>query len=285
MKTICRAFGVVLLLLAGTVHAFDVPANDGYVTQTSQIITPAQEAQLEQVLTEEEKTTSNEIAILLTDTLGDDSIEDVSNRVFREWGVGKNDKNNGILIVLVAADQLVRIEVGYGLEGAVPDIVTKGVIDTDMIPNFVQGKYYEGLAAGVESLRKHIAGEYTADRYEQSDLPAPSQVLLFVFFILIQVFASVMARSKSWWLGGVLGGIVGLILIFLYAWWVALPFLIAGGLLLDYVLSKKGPPRRGRGGGFWIGGGGFGGGGGGGGGGFGGFGGGSSGGGGATGKW
>lgn len=281
MRVSFRLLGLGLLLMGGVAHAFGVPPNDGFFTQTSPILTASQEAEIERLLTDEEETSGNEIAILLTDTLGGDSIEVVSNDVFRAWGVGKKDYDNGILIVVAAADQEARIEVGYGLEGAVPDIVAKGVIENDMVPPFIEGKYYDGLIAAIDSLRKHIAGEYTADRYAESDLPDIGQVLLFLFFIAFQVCGSLMARTKSWWLGGVLGGIAGIVLIVLFSWWIALPFLIGGGLLLDYGLSKAGPARRGRG--FWIGGGG--GGFGGGGGGFGGFGGGSSGGGGASGKW
>ncbi len=286
------AIVTTVLGMTGTVLAYDVPSNDGFVTQymsekgAATVLTSEQEASLEGTLSAYEKQTSNEIAIFITDSLHDQPIEDVANTVFRAWGVGKNDKNNGILMVLAAADHKVRIEVGYGLEGAVPDIVAKGVIDTDMTPQFQEGKYFEGLTAGVDALIKHIGGEYTADRYADSGSDT-FPFLLFVAFILFQIFGAWMASTKSWWLGGVLGGVFGLIAALAFNWWLSIPPFILFGLLVDYVLSKNasrfGKNRRGRwGGGF----GGFGGGmGGSGGGGFGGFGGGSSGGGGASGSW
>jgi uncharacterized protein len=176
----------------------------------------------------------------------------------------------------------VTIQTGYGLEGAVPDLVAKGIIDTDIIPHFREAQYYEGIAAAIDSLQKHIGGEYTAERYEDPG-EGPWPFLFFMGFMFLNFIGSFLARSKSWWMGGVLGFILGIILMALYSWWVAIPILVVLGLLFDYIVSRM-PGGSGRRGGFrgpW-GGGGFGGGGGGG---FGGFGGGSFGGGGASGKW
>jgi uncharacterized protein len=70
------------------------------------------------------------------------------------------------LILIALEDREVTIQTGYGLEGAVPDLVAKGIIDTDIIPHFREAQYYEGIAAAIDSLQKHIGGEYTAERYE-----------------------------------------------------------------------------------------------------------------------
>jgi uncharacterized protein len=175
----------------------------------------------------------------------------------------------------------VFIATGYGLEGAVPDIVAKGVIEEDMLPSFRDGDFAQGIDLGIGSLKKHIGGEYTAERYtDPGDGPWP--FLFFFGFVFFDFIAAFLGRSKSWWFGGILGGILGVVLTAMYAWWISIPGLVALGLVFDYVLSKSGyngRGRGGRGGGFWTGGSG------GGGGGFGGFGGGSFGGGGAGGRW
>ncbi len=274
----------ILLVASGVAHAFDVPPNDGFYTQTTPVITPAQEAQIEAILSDEEKTSSNQIAVLVVETLHDEPIEDVANLVFRTWGIGQKDKNNGILLLVAAADRTMRIEVGYGLEGAVPDIVAKGIIDQDIAPEFREAKYYEGIAAGIDALKKHVSGEYTVDRYAQTDSPGIYPFLLFLLFVFMNLSGSFLARTKSWWQGGILGGAFGVILAIIYSWWIAIPILVVLGLLFDYGASKYPNAFRRRRGGFWIGGGrgGFGGGSSGG---FGGFGGGSSGGGGASGGW
>ncbi len=275
------AFAFVWCLYGVAAHpvayAFDVPPNDGFVTDLTGKLTPQQEQDLEQKLTAYRQKTSNEIAILFVNNLGGEPIEDVALQVGRKWQVGTKENNNGILIVVSYEDRSVYIATGYGLEGAVPDIVAKGVIDTDMLPAFRDGKYYEGLAAGTDSLEKHIGGEYTADRYATQDGPGLWGVGVVFFFIFFNFFTAYLGRSKSWWLGGVMGGIFGVFITALYTWWLAIPLFIALGLIFDFIVSKnpRGPGGRGGRGGW---GGGFGGG-------FGGFSGGSFGGGGAGGRW
>lgn len=273
------------LLMPFAAHAVTIPPNDGFVTDAADALTPEEEAALESDLSAYRTATSNEIAIVILQTLEGTPIEDAGLEIGRKWGVG-SEKNNGILLTVALDERAVRFDVGYGLEGAVPDIVAKGIIDEDIFPAFRDGAYGEGIVAAVDSLKKHIGGEYTAERYEASGAPVFSIYLLFLGFIFLQWLFAVMGRTKSWWLGGVVGGVGGIVLAALFAWWISIPILVALGLLLDFIISKN-FHKRGRtswwaGGGWGPGGGRFGGGSGGG---FGGFGGGSFGGGGASGRW
>ncbi len=274
---------IALSLVPVSGFAFDIPANDGFVTDTVGILTKEQDQQLEQELTDYRAQTSNEIAVVIVKTVGQESIADIGLQIGRKWGVG-SAKNNGILVLIAYEDHSVWINVGYGLEGVMQDLVTQGIVDTDMIPNFRDGNYYQGIESAIDSIKKHIGGEYTADRYapHAGDFQ-PSSGFVFFGFLLFQVLIAILGRTKSWWLGGVFGGVAGIALVVLYGWWVSIPILVILGLFFDFVVSKAYRPGR-RGPRFWIGGGGFGGGSGGGGG-FGGFGGGSFGGGGAGGKW
>lgn len=266
--------------------AFEIPPIDGFVTDAANRLNAAQKQDLEEKLVEYWRSTSNEIAIVTVSTLNGEPIEEVALAIARKLAIGQKTKDNGILILISFDNNMIRMEVGYGLEGAVPDIVAKGIIDTDLIPAFRQGDYYGGMLAAFDSLSKHIGGEYTADRYTTQDSGGGS-ITYFIFFglIVLQWLLAVMARSKSWWLGGVFGGIGGLVLALIFGWWLSIPALIVIGLLLDFAVSK-GYRKRGNSawwaGGGWGGGGGFGGRGGGG---FGGFGGGGFGGGGASGRW
>lgn len=271
-----------IIAFAAPVSAFDVPANDGFYTQTTPLMALAQEAEIERVLEEYERATSNQIAILVVESLGGEAPEDVALTVGRAWGVGAQGKDNGILIVIATADHVIRMEVGYGLEGAVPDLIAKAIAENDMAPAFREAKYHEGILAGIDALKKHIGGQYTADRYANQDEGFSFPLLIFLFFIAVNFGGAWLGRSTSWWLGGVLGGILGITLAILFSWWLSIPVLVLLGLLFDYIVSKH-PPGPGGRGGYW--GGGFGGGRRGGGGGFGGFGGGGFGGGGATGRW
>ena len=271
--------------------AFTVPPNDGFVTISGftdavrSPISPAQESAIEQVLTDYRAKTSNEIAVVFLKNLEGQSIEDAGLSIGRKWGIGAKEKNNGILILIAYEEQQMRIDVGYGLEGAVPDIVAKGIIDTDIVPFFRTGDYAGGMLAAIDALKKHIGGEYASDRYDsQAEGAPPSAFLIFVLFILFQWGLAVMGRTKSWWLGGVFGGVAGIILTVAFGWWITIPILIPIGLVLDWIVSrnftKRGKTQWWAGGG-WGPGGGFGGGGGG----FGGFSGGGFGGGGASGRW
>jgi len=288
----CAVSRIALTLLAaglawGSVfpmaQAVAIPPNDGFVTDAAGLLTPEQKQAIEADLGAYRQATSNEIAIVTLPGLEGQPIEDVGLEIGRKWGVGSKAKNNGILIVIAKEERYARIDVGYGLEGAVPDIVAKGIIERDMVPRFRDGDYGGGITAAIDALKKHIGGEYTADRYTQSaggfDVGA---FFIFLLFAAFQGLLAFMARSRSWWLGGVVGSIGGVVLALLFGWWLSIPALVALGLLLDFFVSRRGPSRRGRGG-WWIGGGGLGGGGRGGG--FGGFSGGSFGGGGASGRW
>lgn len=277
MKRIAIVFAAVFLT------AFTLPPNDGFVTDTIDLLSEQERATIAADLEAYARETSNEIAILIVNDLQGEEISDVAVQVGRAWGVGGEENDNGILIVFKQSETLgdreLWIATGYGLEGAVPDLVAKGVIEREIIPYFQDGDYAEGFTAGIEALKKHIGGEYTADRYEGSD-DGVWPFLLFIGFIFLNAIAAFLGRTKSWWLGGILGGVLGVVLTVLYAWWISIPVLVAVGLVFDYALSKSGYQggKGGRGGGFWTGGGS-------GGGGFGGFGGGSFGGGGAGGRF
>jgi len=276
---------ILSLLIPSAASAFDIPPNDGFVTDTTGVLDPAQEEQLESLLSTYRKNTSNEIAILLVKTLGGENISEVGVQVGRAWGVGTAQNDNGVLILAALEDREIGIQTGYGLEGAVPDLVANGVINEDIIPSFREGNYYEGLVSGVQALEKHIAGEYTADRYDVGGGEGFFPFLLFFLFGGLNFGASWLGRSRSWWLGGVVGGVLGIVLTVLFTWWLSIPILVILGLFFDFIVSRM--PQSSRRGGRWGGGGGFGGfgGGRGGGGGFGGFGGGSFGGGGSSGRW
>ncbi len=285
--------GVVSLFVPSAL-AFDVPPNDGYVTDVSGVtpplIEPQKEASLEAALADYYAKTSNQIAVVIIRSLGYEQLEDVSLQIARKYGIGDKQHSNGILMLVSYDDRAVRFEVGYGLEGAVPDLVAKGIIETDVVPAFRQGDYASGIAAAVDALQKHIGNEYTSDRYAETSVQNDEMTAfpLFALFIALQWVLSILARTRSWWLGGVFGFFGGLALALFYGWWLSIPVLIVLGLFLDFVVSRnyraRGPTSWWAGGNWGPGGGGRWGGGGSGGG-FGGFGGGGFGGGGASGRW
>lgn len=238
------------------------------VNDAAKVLSPEQVEILERKLVAFDDSTSNQIVVVLIKTLGDYAIEDYAVKLFRDWGIGNKKTNNGILILAAIDDRKVRIEVGYGLEGAIPDITSASIIRNDIVPNFKAGNYYRGIDQAIESVSKAAAGEYKVVRERAPDAGGSRSGggSIFPFIFIIIIIISIIGRSGR---GGGGGGMMR-----------GSGFSnIATGILLSNLLGG------GRGGGWGSGGGGGGWSGGGGGGGFGGFGGGSSGGGGASGSW
>lgn len=225
------------------------------VNDLAGVLSQTEKASLEKVLVDYDDSTSTQIAILTIPSLNGYPIEEAALKVYRHWGVGNVKTNNGLLILVAVNDRLVRLEVGYGLEGAIPDITANNIIRNDIQPNFRNGNYANGLLEASHSIIEAAKGEYKAPanyRKKNSEGGFPMGFIVFVI-VLIVVFAGGSGGNKG------------------------------GGYMSRRGYRGNTPPIFFPGG---FGGGGFGGRGGGfGGGGFGGFGGGSSGGGGASGSW
>lgn len=269
-----KRFLAIFFLFASVVsHAQNIPARPNpprLVNDFANTLSPEQRDILEQRLVAFDDSTTNQIAIVTIPTLNDYPIEDYAVKLFRDWGIGGKQHNNGILILVAVNDHKIRIEVGYGLEGAIPDITAKNIIENDLAPHFREGgeeNFYRGFDEAITSLEQAAAGEYHERRpRKNNDDSGGSGILTFI--IILFVVLMIVGRRGGGPRGGIMSrrGFSG--------WWI--PFLFSGGW-------GNGGRRSGGwsgGGGGW-GGGGFGGGGGG----FGGFGGGSSGGGGASGGW
>lgn len=277
---------MTLGLLPLTAGAFAIPNPDVVVDQASVI---AQVEMLKSELITYQQETGREIGVLTVTTLDGEPIEQVANEVFRSWGIGSEERNDGVLMVVAVNDRSARIEVGYGLEGALPDVIANRILNEIMFPLFKTGDYNAGIRAGITAVQQSIAGEPVFPK--QSQVPAINPVYAITIGIfLVNFFWMMFGQSKTWWhggiFGGVVGGIIGLIMGTIITAGIALAVGTVAGLIFDFLASKfYKPPTRGGGSGPFFFGGGFGGGSGFGGGGFGGFGGGSSGGGGASGRW
>ena len=256
---------LLYLLLIGTfqcaqqVTAQNIPARPTppkLVNDFTNTLAVNEVASLEAQLVALDDSSSNQIAVVIVPTLDDYPIEEYAHKLFRTWGIGNKNKNNGILLLIALNDKKIRIEVGKGLEGAIPDVTADRIIRNELAPYFKQQRFYDGIDHTIRILSLAAVGEYKEARAKQrpsNGMGAFAAIGLVILVIIIIVIVSNMS-----------GG--------------------GGGFM-----SRRG--YRGFDGGLppiWFGGGGFGGGSSGGsdfGGGFGGFGGGDSGGGGASGGW
>ncbi len=258
----------------------------GFVNDFARMLSANDRQMIDAKLSEFEKSSSNEITVVTIPSLKDETIEDFAVKLFEEWKIGKAKDDNGILLLIARDEREMRIEVGYGLEGALPDAIAKSIIEDLATPAFREGRYGEGIQKSVDAMIAATRGEYQGAAEKRSiPLDAYEQIAAACLFGFVWL-SSILARSKSWWAGGFVGGAIGtgigVMFGFLYLGIAALAFLIPLGLFLDYVVSRgyeRGkvlghiPWYAGGGRGHWGGGG------------FGGFGGGMSGGGGASGKW
>ena len=232
------------------------PVPPRLVVDLTGTLAPDQRDALEAKLVAYDDTTSNQIAVVIIPTTGDYDISEVAYMIGRKWGVGNKEFNNGIVFLVAKNDRKVFIATGYGLEGAIPDITAKRIIENEVVPNFRGNDYYRGIDFGVDALILAAAGEYEAP-------------------------AGYGNRGRK----GTGGNLLGLIIIFLIILFILSRINRGGG---GAFMSRRGYrnwtgpstmwfPPSGGGGSGWGGGGG--------GGGFGGFGGGGFGGGGAGGSW
>jgi uncharacterized protein len=223
------------------------------VTDVAGVLSPEQKQALENKLVAIDDSSSNQIAVVIIPSLDGYPKEEYANKLLREWGIGSK-KNNGVLLLISINDRQIWIEVGYGLEGAIPDITALNIIDNDIKPAFKAGNYYEGIDQATDNIAKAAVGEYKVAKAKKSKSKSRgSGGFLIILIIIFLVLRNGRGGGGSN-IGG--GGFSD----------------VATGMLLGSLLGGGG--RHGGGGGFGGGGGGFGG-----------FGGGSSGGGGAGGSW
>lgn len=297
-----RWLGALLLLCVmggGAAQAQQaVPALTSHVVDTTSTLTVAQREALEARLSEFEKTSGAQVVVLLVPSTQPEDIASYANRVANAWKIGRRDIGDGLLLIVAVQDRKLRIEVAKTLEGAIPDLLAKRIIDETLTPRFKQGDYAGGIDAGLTRIMGLIRGEALPEPRHTSGKNAAGfdwMELGIFLFVAVPVIGAVARSVLGNRLGALAtGGVAGGIAMLLTA-----SLLIAGlagvaAMIFTLVqntpgLRNNGLQRGGRNGG-WGHGGGFGGGGRGGGGGFGGGGfgsggGGDFGGGGASGDW
>jgi uncharacterized protein len=151
---------LLCFVLIGAAHADQVvPPLQTRVTDLAALLTPAQRQSLEQDLREFESRRGSQIAVLIVPTTQPDAIEQFSMRVAESWKLGRKGIDDGVLLLIAKDDRDLRLEVGYGLEGVIPDAVAKRVIAEIIVPYFKQGDFYGGIQAGTHRLMRLIEGE------------------------------------------------------------------------------------------------------------------------------
>ena len=142
------ALALVALLSGAAARAAEFPAPVGRVNDFAALLTPAQRRSLESQLNDLERATSAEVAVVTVRSLDGRGVEEYATALFTQWGIGKKDADNGVLILVAVDDRAMRIEVGYGLEGVLPDGLAGAVIRETFLPRFRDNDYRTGVLEG-----------------------------------------------------------------------------------------------------------------------------------------
>ncbi len=191
-----------LLLILGSVSAvlaqsFPKPMSPPrLVNDYVNLLDQQQLKMLESKLRQYNDTTSTEIAIVIVSTIGQDDIDLYAAEMAQEWGIGKGNKDNGVLMLVAVDDRKVTITTGYGLEGAIPDAYAKRIIEKYITPNFREQKYFEGLDQATSIMMSMASGEFKADPKAAKKGRPSFFLLMILFFFVIMPLISVLRGRK-----------------------------------------------------------------------------------------
>lgn len=236
MKTIIFLVFIASMFAAPAMAAKkDNPFLVGRVTDNAEILNDSTRRTLTERLKAHEAGTGNQVAVLTVPTIGDESIEEYAVAVFESWKLGVKGKDNGVLIIVVPNDRRMRIEVGYGLEGALTDSMAGQIIRNVMTPRFKEGDFDGGVEAGVQSVidvlekgalpemaqdKEYNAFKPTAFNIKEVGLSLSERILIgaFVFGIIgLFTIVGVTTPSAGWFL-----------YLFLIPFWAMFPIIIVG---------------------------------------------------------
>lgn len=224
----CLPF-MLALLFASTVIADEiaVPPLAHRVTDFTATLNTEQQAALEQKLAQFEREKGSQIAVLIIPTTQPEAIEQYSIRVVEAWKLGRKKIDDGLLILVAKDDHKMRIEVGYGLEGVIPDAIAKRIVAETMAPHFHEGDFYGGLDAAVDQLQSLMAGEaLPAPQHQSSNDNQWENMLPLLLFGGLFVGGVLRAVLGNFLGGAVNGGLIGMLV-----------WLLGGGALVAVVLA------------------------------------------------
>jgi uncharacterized protein len=202
---------------AYTAAEIAVPPLKARVTDLTATLTSDQRAALEQKLAALEARKGSQVAVLLVPTTLPETVEQYAIRVFDQWKLGRKGMDDGVLLLVAKNDRKLRIEVGYGLEGAIPDAIARRVMDEDIVPLFKRGNFYGGISAGTDRVSKLIEGE-SMPPPKRATAPGSgwSTETYFIGFIILamasQLLHSLLGRFLGAGVAGIAAGIVGYVL-------------------------------------------------------------------------
>jgi uncharacterized protein len=194
---------VILALLIAVCTSFvaaevELPVLKQRVNDFTNTLSFQEWQEVDRLLKSYEDTTSTQVVVMMINTLDGESIEEYANKTFALNKIGQAKKDNGVLLVIAKQDHKVRIEVGYGLEGALTDAVSSQIIRQEILPHFKADNYFGGIVTGVDAIIRTTRGEYQADsRGKKAPAVSVGLVFLAIMFGLFFFLPMLTSRRRS----------------------------------------------------------------------------------------
>ncbi len=178
----------LLLFIVGNSYAQDFPKKSNtLVNDFANVMSVEESTALERKLVAYNDSTSTQVSIVTVKSLNGYEVNDYTVQLANAWGIGKADKNNGVLILIGVDERKMSIQTGYGLEGVLPDAICKRIIENELKPSFKRGNYFEGFDLASTAIFKFAAGEYKADHYKKKK-GFPTSALIIAGIVLLLLF-------------------------------------------------------------------------------------------------
>ena len=263
VRNLLAAITACIGLAFAAVSALGAVQLDGRVNDHAAILSAASVSQLETVLTELERSDSTQIAVLTVPSLGGQNLEEFSLQVAEQWKLGQQGTDNGALLLIAMEERKIRIEVGYGLEGTLTDMVSGRIIRNIITPQFRQGNFNKGVIDGVTAMVGVVKGEFTVEDVPArpsrggSDLGGLITAMFFVLFFFGSMFhtkklvASAIGATVIPTMGYFLFGVAGIGLLVL-AVVGGVGGLVASTMAATSASLRSSGSRSSRSGGFYV---------------------------------
>jgi uncharacterized protein len=208
---------ILLALVSLSSRAAEVipPKPDRYFNDYAGVVSKEAAQRFNEQLEQFERETSDQIVVAVFPKMqSDSSIEDYAQRIGQAWGVGQEDKRNGVALLVFVTDRKISIQVGYGLEGALPDAIAYDIRQNQITPHFRDKDYEGGLNAGIDSIEKAIRGEYkgsgktVADQRGRARGPSGNLVFFIIFIVILLIFSR-LTRKRGYGYSSRGGPIIG----------------------------------------------------------------------------
>ena len=232
------------LFVTSTVTALEVPDAPKLtspIVDKANVLSISEYKTLTEKINNLHKEKSLELGILIISSLEDESLEGYSLKVARKWGIGEKYKSNGALILIAIKEHKIRIEVGRGLEEFITDAEAGRIIRNLMAPEFQKSHYASGISLALDEIEAQTENRTTIKNSDRKK--DKSTYKLIISFAAISYLGSLLAKSKSWWAGGIIGLVTGVITAIVLSWtfisFILLAALTGLGFAFDYFVSKN----------------------------------------------